>query len=150
MRAVGFIDCLGRRRKMLAEKNLNGNNNCEGYNNHHGKCQRHQPYAPAPPKKSTAAGRASVAEKPATKGEKTEQQHYDVSNPYRHRLTQREHVIKNDHCEHDNGENETGSPRHAVATNTRGKLHKPRVRAALRISVAGLLEDYAKHGEEQS
>jgi hypothetical protein len=110
---------------VIAEKKLDGKNDCERRNKHQGKCQRHQPYIAAPSKNCTAAVRAAFAEKPATQREETEQQHHDVCNPYRHGLTERKDVIKNDHDEHDNGEKETGSPRHAVAK-TCGKLQKPR------------------------
>jgi hypothetical protein len=34
----------GRRGKVVAEKNLNGNNDRERRNNHHSKRKRHEPY----------------------------------------------------------------------------------------------------------
>jgi hypothetical protein len=48
-----------------------------------------------------------------------------MSNPYRHPLTYREHMIKNDKDKHNAGEKETESPRHAVAKKRCRDLHNP-------------------------
>jgi len=112
---------------VCAEKKLSRKHDRERHNNHHSKRGRDQPHAAAPPKNGTAAVHAALSEKPATQNDETEQQQHGVNNPYRHGLVEREHVIKNDKYEHNDGEKKTGLPRHLVAKKTCGELHKPRV-----------------------
>src|SRR5207247_10311226 len=123
----GFIPWLGRRGKVFTEEDLSWKNDRERHNNHHSKRERNQPYTAAPPKKGTAAVHAARAEKPATQNDENEQQHHDVYSPYRDGLVEREHVIKNDKYEHNDGEEKTGHPRRLVAKKTCGDLHKPRI-----------------------
>ena len=112
---------------MLTEKDLSWKKDHERHNNHHSKRERDQSYAASPPKKGTATVHAARAEKPATKNDENEQQHHDAYNPYRDGLVEREHVIKNDKYEHNDGEEKTGFPRRLVAKKTCGELHKPRI-----------------------
>jgi hypothetical protein len=74
--ALGFIDWLGRRGNVFAEKNLSRKNDRERRNNHHSKRERDQPHAAAPPKKGTAAVHAARSEKPATQNDENEQQQH--------------------------------------------------------------------------
>jgi len=110
---------------VFAEKNLNRKNDRERHNTHRSKRDRDQPYAAAPPKNGTAAIQGARPEKPATQNDENEEQHHGLYNPYSDGLVEREHVIKNDKYEHNDGEKETGLPLHPVAKKTCGDLHKP-------------------------
>lgn len=122
-----FISWLWRRGKVIAEKNLNWDNDRERHSNHHCKRQRHQPQATGPTNNCTPAVRAAPAEKPTTQNHETEQQQHAIPNAYRNRLAEDEHVINDDCNQHDAGEKETGLPQHSVAKNTCSEFQKPGV-----------------------
>jgi hypothetical protein len=130
-----FISWLWRRGKVIAEKNLNWDNDRERHSNHHCKRQRHQPQATGPTNNCTPAVRAAPAEKPTTQNHETEQQQHAIPNAYRNRLAEDEHVINDDCNQHDAGEKETGLPQHSVAKNTCSEFQKPGVPNEINLRV---------------